>query len=485
MIIKKLNQFPLIKIISKFISKFIFIIGTIFFFIIIILSFYYFNSGMYERYKPPLLMEKINDKIIYKYFGFDIYKIDSYILNNLKSLKYLIFDNELENVVIKIDTENLYNLELQRNDKLKGLSNKNAKFSRAKLNYNDNDYKIKLRVKGDRVLHWYDKDQTSYKIDLRGNDRIWGLEEFSVQKPITRNYIYEYIFHKFLEFNNLISLKYFFVNLSINQNNHGIYAVEEGFSKELLVRNKKKNGPIFSLEENLGVTYPNIEYDLYSKKFWFKNDPELTKKALVKLNKLKLSQISINEIFDLEKWATYFAIIDLTGNFHGSIPKSVKLYYNPVTFKFEPIGFDGHYNSDLFQDFLTIDFMDTENKKCDYICSDREWYLKFLQLEDKGVNQEFVKIYLEKLKKVSSDNLIKDFLDQNLEKIIFFNNQFLSETSKKDKVLYKGMGLYLFDENYLLKRSKYVQKRLTEVEKKFSQKNLKIKKNLFLAKKNN
>ena len=83
--------------------------------------------------------------------------------------------------------------------------------------------------------------------------------------------------------------------------------------------------------------------------------------------------------------------------------------------------------------------MDTENKKCDYICSDREWYLKFLQLEDKGVNQEFVKIYLEKLKKVSSDNLIKDFLDQNLEKIIFFNNQFLSETSKKDKVLYKGM----------------------------------------------
>ena len=127
MIIKKLNQFPLIKIISKFISKFIFIIGTIFFFIIIILSFYYFNSGMYERYKPPLLMEKINDKIIYKYFGFDIYKIDSYILNNLKSLKYLIFDNELENVVIKIDTENLYNLELQRNDKLKGLSNKNAK----------------------------------------------------------------------------------------------------------------------------------------------------------------------------------------------------------------------------------------------------------------------------------------------------------------------------------------------------------------------
>ena len=37
-----------------------------------------------------------------------------------------------------------------------------------------------------------------YRIDLLGDDRIWGLE-FSVQKPITRNYIYEYIFHKLLE----------------------------------------------------------------------------------------------------------------------------------------------------------------------------------------------------------------------------------------------------------------------------------------------
>ena len=56
--------------------------------------------------------------------------------------------------------------------------------------------------------------------------------------------------------------------------------------------------------------------------------------------------------FDFDKWAAYFAIIDVTGNFHGSIPKSVKLYYNPVTAKFEPIGFDGHYNPNLFQNFL-------------------------------------------------------------------------------------------------------------------------------------
>ena len=187
-------------------------------------------------------------------------------------------------------------------------------------------YDIKLRVKGDRALHFYKKDQTSYKIDLRGEDRLWGLEEFSVQKPITRNYIYEFIFHKFLEFNNLISLKYFFINLLINDTDQGIYAVEEGFSKELIERNKKRNGPIFGLEESNSLNYPKVEYDLYSKNYWQSNHADLIKNARIKLQKVKNKETNIDQIFDLEKWATYFAIIDLTGNFHGSIPKSVKLY---------------------------------------------------------------------------------------------------------------------------------------------------------------
>ena len=69
---------------------------------------------------------------------------------------------------------------------------------------NGETYPLKLRVKGDRSIHWHDKNKTSYKIDLRGSKRIWGLEEFSVQKPITRNYTYEFLFHKMLEFNNFV-----------------------------------------------------------------------------------------------------------------------------------------------------------------------------------------------------------------------------------------------------------------------------------------
>ena len=142
----------------------------------------------------------------------------------------------------------------------------------------------------------------------------------------------------------------------MNDTDQGIYAVEEGFSKELIERNKKRNGPIFGIEEKLGTEYPYVQYDLYSKKYWISNHPLLITEALAKLNSIKKNKENINDIFDLEKWATFFAVIDFSNTLHGSISKSVKLYYNPLTAKFEPIGFDGHYGLETIQDFIILDF---------------------------------------------------------------------------------------------------------------------------------
>tara|TARA_B100000767_G_scaffold163143_1_gene153079 strand:- start:1396 stop:3738 length:2343 start_codon:yes stop_codon:yes gene_type:complete len=446
--------------VKKLISKFIYFVGVISFLLFILIIGYYYSSGMYERFKPIPLIKKIDKVILNKYLGFSIFEIDDYIKIKLISSKYFFINNDFENVVIKIDQKNIYNLELQRKNKINGTSDKFERFSTAKLEKEKKNYDIKMRVKGDRVLHWYDKDQTSYKIDLRGDKRIWGLEEFSVQKPITRNYIYEYIFHKLLEANELISLKYFFINLTLNDSAQGIYAVEEGFSKELIERNKKRNGPIFGLEESLGTNYPNVEYDLYSKKYWTTNHSKLTEIALLKLEDLKYRNINIEKIFDLEKWAVFFAIIDLSHTLHGSLSKSVKLYYNPVTAKFEPIGFDGHHNPNLFNDFLILDFMNDENVNCSYICKEREWYLRFFKNKDGSNNHKFIELYIKALKKVSSQKFLDNFNSKYFEEIEKNNSQLQSEVTKKDLNYYKGLGLYMFDKDFLFKRAKYINDRL-------------------------
>ena len=47
----------------------------------------------------------------------------------------------------------------------------------------------------------------------------------------------------------------------------------------------------------------------------------------------------------------FFAVVDLSQAYHGAISKSVRIYYNPVTAKIEPISFDGHYGTADFSNF--------------------------------------------------------------------------------------------------------------------------------------
>ena len=56
-----------------------------------------------------------------------------------------------------------------------------------------------------------------------------GLEEFSLQKPIVRNYIYEFIYHKLNQAVGNISLTYKAVDLSLNGINRGVFIMKRVF----------------------------------------------------------------------------------------------------------------------------------------------------------------------------------------------------------------------------------------------------------------
>jgi hypothetical protein len=118
----------------------------------------------------------------------------------------------------------------------------------------------------------------------------------------------------------------------------------------------------------------------------------------------------------------------------------------------------------LFEEFLLLDFVDIENTNCSYICEERDWYLKFFN------NKEFFTLYIEKLKKISAKSNIENFLNLNNETINFYNNQFLSENSKDDKIFYEGLGPYLYDEEYLINRSNYIKKRLEDLSQEITSK---------------
>ena len=98
--------------------------------------------------------------------------------------------------------------------------------------------------------HIGSKKIASYKLDLRGDKKLLGMEKFSLQKPRVRNYIHEWIFFELLGKIDLIKLNYKFVNLSINGASPQLYALEESFDKILVERNKKGMDQFFHYMKN-------------------------------------------------------------------------------------------------------------------------------------------------------------------------------------------------------------------------------------------
>ena len=142
--------------------------------------------------------------------------------------------NNFPKVEILINFSNLKNLDNQRTNVI------DRSFVNAKIKiYGKNDeankvIKVKVRSKGDRDIHKINHKLMSLKVDVRGNERFFGLEEFSIQDPIIRNYSWEILMLKLAKKEGLIALEMFPINLIKNGQKIGLFFVEEGFTNELL-----------------------------------------------------------------------------------------------------------------------------------------------------------------------------------------------------------------------------------------------------------
>ena len=62
----------------------------------------------------------------------------------------------------------------------------------------------------------------SFKIDIRGKKRLFGLEEFSLQHPIVRNYGWEMLINNIAQSENLLAPDYIPVQYYFNGESRGI-----------------------------------------------------------------------------------------------------------------------------------------------------------------------------------------------------------------------------------------------------------------------
>jgi len=419
----------------------------------------FFNSGFWQYYKLKLIPR------LEAYGIFNYTKLPSVLLLKMKG-----HFTKVDEIFIKISSKEYEKIEAERKKVIKETSKKkianNSTFEfnnyKAKIIHNDKIYNASIRLKGDRYIHWNEENKSSYRINIRQNKRILGLKKFSLQKPRTRNYIYEWIFHELNSENGLIKLKYDFINLHVNNKDLGIYVIEEFFTKHILEKNNRKNGPIFSVQESFETEFINSKFEVYDKNIWLNEaNVAFTKDVLNKLKLFINSELDANEILDLDMWAWYMATTDLLRTYHGSNLKSQKFYYNIENKKFEPVPFDGHYWNPILSHAAKSDrdriIIEVGNDEID--TPGVVNYSAFLarKLMDEEI---FAKKYFFALKKITSEKFLDDFFNQRKKNINKISSLIYSDYFFNDFVHFYGPGIYYFDKSKIYRRAEQIRNKM-------------------------
>ena len=424
----------------------------------------FFKSGLWNNIKLPFL-DRVYSSSINNYLNiFDI---------TVKSIKGKFI--KVPEINIDISFNNIIKIENDRNEvnKISGETRGDAyEFTNVnvKLSNNINKYDANLRIKGDRKIHFEEKKHSSYKIELK-NNTLFGLRKFSIMKPRARNYIHEWLFHELLKEGKLITLKYDFVDLNINGSSQGLYVLEEGFDKILIERNKRRNGPIFSLEESFSTVIKDGKLQVYNKKNWLNdNNIDLTKIAASKLRLFFNNEDKSEEFMDSDKWAWFLAVTDINNYNHGLEAKSVKFYYNPISGLFEPIGFDGHRSYPNYSRY----YLNWEKRLNKYVpssfeaanrCKDsyqgigknkcNRFIYNFFYDNNESLNLSFYKKYRNAVLKISSKEFLDNFFKKKNKEIDKINSKIYSDYFFVDHLNKYGPGLYYFNKEDFILDLKY------------------------------
>ncbi|MFH1479059.1 MAG: right-handed parallel beta-helix repeat-containing protein [Candidatus Omnitrophota bacterium] len=327
----------------------------------------------------------------------------------------------------------------------------------ADIKYRDKSIKVDLRLKGDHVDH-LEGNKWSFRIKVKGDDTLFGMKFFSIQHPKTRDYIYEWIYHKALKREGIISLRYDFIEVTLNGKYLGVYAIEEFFDKRLIEDNKYREGPIIRFDEGLmwkellqrgqainSGSYLSSSIDAFQTSSMLK-DPfkkEQFIKAMSLLEAFRRGELKTSEVFDPKKIAKFFAIIDLMGAEHTSIWTNMRFYFNPITSKLEPIGFDGNC--------IPIANLSLKQTKSAYM--DKVPESVFESFNTALLNDDvFYRDYINELERISASGYLEGFF-----------NEIEDELEKKLDIIYKEWPDYYFSKDIFYHNASFINATLNPV----------------------
>jgi hypothetical protein len=420
------------------IFKFSYLIRLI---LILFIFFIFFLSGAYAHKYNLIGFLKVNIIKLPDVLSKVFYAQKSKYSSTTPKLLINLNDNDLKMLLEK--RKNI--LEFKTNETITETFNDNGQFFPANIKYNDINYNAKITLGGKQ--HFLENDKIPFRIKLKGDKKIFNVNKFVLQHPKVRNYIFEWLFHEAHKYEGGLFIHYDFAEVILNNEDLGIYAVEESFGKNLLKKNNRKNSPIIKFDMSINRKSKQynkgVEFDLASNRFneivmWqeekdYINDDEFNENFLIaakKLNNFENGNLKTSQVFDVNKMAMYVALCDLFQGQHALHKGNLMFYYNPDSSLLEPISFETNSMDNRFDLAIETSKKNKAQNLIKEMFEEDKFVLEYVRYLKKFSSKEYLNKFLSKISSKINDkynflNLEYSYHTEDYKKI-FFNQKFIN-----------------------------------------------------------
>lgn len=228
-----------------------------------------------------------------------------------------------------------------------------GEFVPADLQYAGEVMPIDLRLKPGPVAALM-REQWSYQVDVRNDDRPFGLKRFSLYVPEVTPFLRETAWLAHLRTEGLLARQALLARVTINGNAPSVVVVENEFSKELLKSQLRPEGLFFSYDEASAdevsdeasndtdnVLIEPVTRSGHIAHYFGLQWQQAT--AIALLRNFSDGKLPASTVFNVEHTAKFLAIATLWPEAAVLSNPQAYFYYDPITAKLEPVGF--HYSA--------------------------------------------------------------------------------------------------------------------------------------------
>ncbi len=255
-------------------------------------------------------------------------------------------NSELPLVQMSVSAENL--AELNRDLPASGKST----YFRAYLKWGDETHTVKARYVGDNHWHWL-YPQKSWKIKTKRSQLINGSRLINLKNPRTRLAFNEVIAMELGKELGLVAPRVFPVRFVLNSQYMGVYLWQDPMEESTIRRSRRMPGSLYSGDGAPRNSVTGVSMLWEDERYWEKSASRGLEyeedRSEIGILLEQVNNASLVEFYEfakrhlnLQAYAHYLSLDNLTACAIHDYHHNHKIYFDPVTGKFEPAAWDAN-----------------------------------------------------------------------------------------------------------------------------------------------